>query len=138
MQRFLDAVAKFRAWAATFPGRHGEWEYHYPQWHEIYTAFAELAGSDVATWSQVLVDEVLYAIARDNEGETLVEELAPPALALLAEAALTRGERDARWQLAAHLDAVDPPVRDALLARLAEDSDAYVRLRAIETRERLR
>jgi len=113
-------------------GRYGEWECDYPHWGEIYDAFrAVVATSHAVHWSAELVSETLYALARDNESETIAETLPPAALRVVAEQAFVNSEPDARWQIASKLGDVDVLDREALLLRLVEDHDEYVRRRAL-------
>ena len=78
---------------------------------------------------------MIYAVARDNEFEHLADVIAadPAALLLLAERSLAQPEPDARWQFAARLGTwvVRRGPAEALLLRLVDDPDEYVRRRAL-------
>lgn len=136
----LDAeVDRFRAWAATFPvaERSGEWETFYPNWEELYNAFfAVVSATAYQDWNETTASALLYAIARDNEGQHLAEYLGddPDKLLYLAERAVSAGERDTKWQLAEQLGTLEPqrqPAAEALLLCFVRDEDEYVRRRAL-------
>ena len=79
---------------------------------------------------------VLYAIACDNEYQYLADEVHlhhPATLIALARAALSRGEPDAKWQLADELGHLLDAggAANQLLLILARDEHEYVRRRAL-------
>ncbi|MGO1070649.1 HEAT repeat domain-containing protein [Lysobacter sp. CA199] len=127
---------RFRDWAAAdAKPQEGQWECDYdawPAWHRaVLTCIDEHAGK---AWSNEDVEQVLYAIARDNDTQYLAREIRirqPDTLRFLARAALARGEAQARWQLAVELENVPGEESEHLLLALATDEDEYVRRRAI-------
>jgi hypothetical protein len=135
----MTEVGRFRTWASNhFPGpRSGEWECDYSHWDDLYAAvLSHVAASPPEAWSDEELQAVLYALARDNESEHLAEEIClrhPATLVALANAALVRGEPDARWQLAEQLGHLGHAGDEAerLLLSLASDEAEYVRRRAL-------
>lgn len=116
--------------------RSAEWETEYPAWQEVWSSAWEFtAARPVTSWSVAEMDDVLFAIARDNEMEDVVEAIGadPVTLIAVAIAALDRGEPDARWQLAARLgrETANREQAVSVLLRLVTDSDEYVRRRAL-------
>ncbi len=142
-QSLLTAVARFRVWAdaldVAVAERSGEWECDYDAWSEIYQAWAALlANHPVQGWSATLVTEVLYALARDNECQTMARAIAKHAsdsLLVLTDLAFIEGEPDAKWQLAVELGKLvnDRPRVEAALVRMADDTDEYVRRRTLQS-----
>lgn len=135
----MTEVKRFRTWASGhFPGlRSEEWECDYGHWDDLYAAVLDhVAASPPETWSDEELQAVLYALARDNESKHIAEEIYhrhPATLVALANAALVRGEPDARWQLAeqlGHLGQAGDEVEQLLLS-LASDEAEYVRRRAL-------
>jgi hypothetical protein len=138
-RRFLEAVDRFKIWGSGIPEneRYGEWECDYPDWSEIYTSWKDfLADTPLQRWNQPLMDEALYAIARDNECQVLANEVPRESLRAVAEAACTCSEPDARWQLAVELGG-PPGDGEDLLLKLADDENEYVRRRAVQSLARL-
>jgi 2'-5' RNA ligase len=137
----LREVAFFRKWAESCQKDSGEWECNYPHWTRLYMAVLEFAlGRPIESWSSDEMEAVLYAVARDNEGEYLVSEIRahrPELLVGLAERAIREGERDAKWQLAAELGELKRDEAEGLLLVLAGDEDEYVRRRALSSLARL-
>ena len=79
-ERLLEQAIKFHQWQeATYPGKTseelgGEWEVDYPYWNDTYSAFCHvLTQMDAETADSVLLDEMVYLIARDNEKEDYCE-----------------------------------------------------------------
>lgn len=139
---FTHAVAKFRTWAEPRmqPGYHrtGEWECAYQQWREIYEAWQELLKHcPVEAWSPAVMNEALYAIARDNDIQELAKTLtasSTASLLYLTEVAMMVGEGETKWQLAHELSTVSSAemvLVEPLLARLVVDADEYVRRQAL-------
>lgn len=136
---FVAAVDDLRRWVAEYPGaesRSAEWESEYPAWQEVWSAASDFtADRPVTSWSVAEMDDVLFAIARDNEMEEVVEAVGanPATLIAVAIAAQARGEPDARWQIAARLgrEAANREQAVTVLLRMVTDSDEYVRRRAL-------
>ena len=77
----LEQVGKFHQWQEiTYPGKTteeigGAWEVDYPAWNDIFDAFCHvLTQMDAETADSVLLDEMVYLIARDNEAEGFIQE----------------------------------------------------------------
>ena len=77
----LEQARKFHQWQEiTYPGKNteeigGEWEVDYPAWNDIFDAFCHvLTQMDAETADSVLLDEMVYLIARDNEAEGVIQE----------------------------------------------------------------
>lgn len=88
------------------------------------------------------METVIYIVARDNEVEIMVSELAqePDRFLAVALACLSSAERDAKWQFAAELGKLSTHLQEAesLLLKFVEDEDEYVRRRAIIALGRIR
>jgi hypothetical protein len=135
---FQQEVQKFKAWADSCPiqERLGEWECDYSDWETLHeAALSFLASSSPPDWNSAIVNDLLYAIARDNECESLVHEIAKNAdtLILLSGFAVSSSETDAKWQLAARLGALSDRIQqaEALLLEFINDEDEYVSRRAL-------
>jgi HEAT repeat protein len=131
-------VERFRRWAAatSVQERTPEWEFEYPDWGTLYDAVRIfLASSSAHSWVQGQIDDLLFAIARDNEGEILADEIEeyPDMLLAWSEMAIFSPEVDAKWQLAARLGKL-PSRRgeaESILVKFMDDADEYVRRRAL-------
>jgi hypothetical protein len=131
-------VGKFKNWATSYPveQRSGEWECNYSEWNEFHAeALAFLTSSSPAEWSESDVHDLLYTIARDNEIEYLVKEVAKNSemLLKLSELAVSSSEVDAKWQLAVQLGTLSNHKHEAeaLLLHLVDDQNEYVSRRAL-------
>lgn len=146
MANLMAEVERFRTWAGSNPPStrsrdqplhfaDGEWEGDYPGWPELYAAVLEhVAAGPPDSWSGGQMQAVLYALARDNEGEYLAEEIRlhhPETFIALARAALSGGEPDAKWQVAEQLAHVDLGDVEGLLLILVADEHEYVRRMAL-------
>lgn len=136
MNVLAQQVAKFRHWAESsgfHPGSGGEWECDYPDWQQLYAAVEYLLES---TRDRILLPDelelLLYALARDNEDERILETLEQfPGTALqVAHAALGYPDADARWQSAVLLGRISTPKAASLLQCFVSDEAEYVRRRA--------
>ncbi len=140
---FLSAVGRLHSWVEGVPPerRLGEWECNYPRWSELYEAWEKLLSAHpVARWSEGLMNEALFAIARDNEDECLARSVATygeEGLLSLAERSLELGEPDARWQLASTLGMNEVSAGEAVLLRMSLEEDEYVRRRAVQSLARI-
>lgn len=132
-------VAKFKRWASAYPvpvdKRSGEWEVEYDDWPALHdAALMFLASAVTETWTEDEVEDLLYAIARDNEIEHLSRSLRERPDVLLKLAALARGaESAAKWQLASQLGTLSERKAEAerLLLTFVEDDAEYVSRRAL-------
>ena len=108
----LEQVGKFHQWQEiTYPGKTteeigGAWEVDYPAWNDIFDAFCHvLTQMDAETADSVLLDEMVYLIARDNEAEGFIQETTshPQWFECLCRRAAASNENEAKWQFAAYL-----------------------------------
>lgn len=141
---FRFEVALFRVWADSLPAaeRGGEWEERYERGSTfLKEAMQFLETSDWRAWTEETVEDLLYAIARDNEEENLISIVAnaPECLLMLALVSVTKGERDARWQFADSLGETftREPRAEEILLLLLRDDDEYVRRRALRSLARI-
>lgn len=141
VEELLQNINEFRAWQeARLTGQSayedsGEWETWYGGWPKINTAFSKvLQETEPETADKHLLDEMIYIIARDNECELLMEELAahPKWFGLLCQHSLRTDEVDARWQFAVYLPRCEcgPEIKELILT-FVEDPDEYVCRRAL-------
>ena len=123
-ERLLEQAIKFHQWQeATYPGKTseelgGEWEVDYPY----------------ETADSVLLDEMVYRIARDNEAEGFIQETTshPQWFERLCRRAAASNESEAKWQFAAYLPECpcSQEVKDMILD-FAKDPNEYVSRRAL-------
>ena len=139
MSTLATEVAKFRQWAIVrqSPDYHSdehshgaEWECDYPAWQDLYAAVSSLI--EAAAHRPLTTDELenmLYALARDNEDEVILQRLVEfPAVALqVVEASVSVTDADARWQSAVLAGKVGAT---AIVRRFLDDDAEYVRRRA--------
>ena len=90
----LEQARKFHQWQEiTYPGKTteeigGAWEVDYPAWNDIFDAFCHvLTQMDAETADSVLLDEMVYLLARDNEAEGVYRRPLPIHNGLSASAA---------------------------------------------------
>ena len=131
-------VQNFKTWADGYPvqTRSAEWECHYENWGRLHAAVLNFVeATPPANWSATDVDNLLYAIARDNELEYLVEQIAktPDLLLQLSLLSVQSSESAAKWQLASWLAKLDAqhPRAEAILLVLVDDKNEYVSRRAL-------
>ena len=140
-ERLLKQAIKFHQWQeATYPGKTseelgGEWEVDYPYWNDTYSAFCHvLTQMDAETEDSVLLDEMVYLIARANEAEGFIQETTshPQWFECLCRRAAASNENEAKWQFAAYLPecSCSQEVRDIILD-FAKDPNEYVSRRAL-------
>ena len=140
-ERLLEQVGKFHQWQEiTYPGKTteeigGAWEVDYPAWNDIFDAFCHvLTQMDAETADSVLLDEMVYLIARDNEAEGFIQETTshPQWFECLCRRAAASNENEAKWQFAAYLPecSCSQEVRDIILD-FAKDPNEYVSRRAL-------
>lgn len=137
----LEQVGKFHQWQEiTYPGKTteeigGAWEVDYPAWNDIFDAFCHvLTQMDAETADSVLLDEMVYLIARANEAEGFIQETTshPKWFECLCRRAAASNESEAKWQFAAYLPkcSCSQEVRDIILD-FAKDPNEYVSRRAL-------
>ena len=140
-ERLLKQAIKFHQWQeATYPGKTseelgGEWEVDYPYWNDTYSAFCHmLTQMDAETADSVLLDEMVYLIARDNEAEGVIQETTshPQWFECLCRRAAASNESEVKWQFAAYLPECpcSQEVKDMILD-FAKDTNEYVSRRAL-------
>lgn len=140
-ERLLEQAVKFHKWQeTTYPGITteeigGEWEVDYPDWNDAYYAFCHVLNKmDAETADNILLNEMLYLIARDNEGESLIHEttLHTNWFERLCRFAVTSNENEAKWQFAAYLPKCQcsQEAKDFILD-FANDPHEYVSRRAL-------
>lgn len=140
-ERLLEQAIKFHQWQeATYPGKTseelgGEWEVDYPYWNDTYSAFCQvLIQMDAETADSVLLDEMAYLIARDNEAEGFIQETTshPQWFERLCRRAAASNESEAKWQFAAYLPECpcSQEVKDMILD-FAKNPNEYVSRRAL-------
>ncbi len=141
MNSLAEEIAKFKKWAELYrqpnyagPRDYGaEWECDYQHWQEIYVAVEELLESAARrSLTDSELELLLFALARDNEDENILEllEKYPSAASQIAKAALGYIDKDARWQAAVLLGRIRAPDSASLLKRFLTDEVEYVRRRA--------
>ena len=137
----LEQVGKFHQWQEiTYPGKTteeigGAWEVDYPAWNDIFDAFCHvLTQMDAETADSVLLDEMVYLIARANEAEGFIQETTshPQWFERLCRRAAASNESEAKWQFAAYLSECpcSQEVKDMILD-FAKDPNEYVSRRAL-------
>jgi HEAT repeat protein len=119
-----------------------EWECNYEGWQSLNEAFvAYLDAHAFREADDQAISDIIYAVARDNEMEYLVPELAnrPGWFAFLLPHVLKCDEPDARWQFAVALGQRALPFAEAehALLRLVEDQDEYVSRMALQSLGRI-
>ena len=140
-ERLLKQAIKFHQWQEiTYPGKTteeigGAWEVDYPAWNDIFDAFCHvLTQMDAETADSVLLDEMVYLIARDNEAEGFIQETTshPQWFEYLCRKAAASNESEAKWQFAAYLPECpcSQEVKDMILD-FAKDPNEYVSRRAL-------
>lgn len=140
-ERLSEQAAKLHLWQeTTYPGRTteelgGEWEVDYPAWDDVFDAFCHvLTDLDAGQAEEPLLAEMLYLIARDNEGEGLIQRTTqyPAWFEVLCRYSVQSSEPEARWQFAAYLPecSCSREVKDLILD-FAGDSQEYVNRRAL-------
>ncbi|MFT3696583.1 MAG: HEAT repeat domain-containing protein [Kofleriaceae bacterium] len=110
---------------------------NYRDWRAIYNAFDRALAEPVERWQHEFVETALYAIARDNENFRLVYQIPIASLAWFAGQARVYPDTDARWQFAMRLGTDPIPDGERLLLQFFDDTDEYVRRRALGSLARL-
>ena len=137
----LEQAARFHQWQErVYPGRMaeeigGEWEVDYPGWNDTYDAFCcVLTQVDAEAADDVLLDEMAYLIARDNEAEGLMKKVAqyPQWFEILCHHVVRSAEHEAKWQFAAYLPECGCGQNTQnLILDFAKDNHEYVSRRAL-------
>jgi hypothetical protein len=134
MQDLHTEVNRFKQWASTHNQRHGEWECDYEHWGDLWSS-AESAINRFRDGNapDEIIDDLIYAIARDNEDEIIAEHLlhTPPLLTQLAKSAMSCSESDAKWQIAQTVAEAKLDNAAELIRPFLQDENEYVRRRAL-------
>lgn len=132
---FRNEIKRFRDWASRVRHHSAEWELEYPDWPCFEAAvFSFLNETDSAKWEAQDWHDLLYAVARDNECETIIERISEDQSLLrkFALEAMKSDESDAKWQVAESLGRLgDLEFAEPILLLFADDSDEYVRRRSL-------
>lgn len=132
-----EQVLNFKRWASSLPvPHHGEWESDYAEWPALWSAAKSVLKSVPAVdWTEACIANLVYAIARDNSAELIMDALPgnPDAALKLARFAADSSEADAKWQLATQLGTLSAHKQDAeaILLRMVDDESEYVRRRSL-------
>ena len=134
MSELSDEVKRFKNWAANGNYWSVEETWLYKRWDEFFdaaiTVMDQFREGDIPT---DLVDDLLFAIAMDEECEDLAEHLvdAPLLLRTLAKAVVNHGEPDAKWLIAKSVAEANLDDAADLIRPLLKDSCEYVRRRSL-------
>ena len=137
----LEQARKFHQWQEiTYPGKTteeigGAWEIDYPAWNDIFDAFCHvLTQMNAEMADSILLDEMVYLIARANEAEGFIQETTshPKWFECLCRRAAASNENEAKWQFAAYLPECpcSQEVKDMILD-FAKDPNEYLSRRAL-------
>jgi len=133
-EEFESEVKKFRLWAPAHKDSYGEWEEDYDNWPQLVSAAEVLINSGLYNNpDQALTDDILYAIARDNEcgriSDILEDNL--ELLEHLATHAVNCNEWHAKWQLAVLVGESTLKNTAELIRPYLSDNEEYVRRRSL-------
>lgn len=139
--RLLEQAARFHQWQENnYFGKSVEasdflWEVDYPAWDDIFHAFCHvLTYVEARQADEQLLAEMLYLIARDNEGEGLIAQTAQHTdwFERLCRCAVNSSEAEAKWQFAAYLPvcSCSQEIKNLILV-FAKDTNEYVNRRAL-------
>lgn len=129
-----EQVKHFKHWADSADQHSGEWECDYEQWSDLRASAIETINVyHDGLIPTAVADDLLYALARDNECEHIRENLlaAPELLATLAKHVIATSEADAKWQIAISVAEAKLPNAVNLLRPFLTDDDEYVRRRSL-------
>jgi hypothetical protein len=129
-----NQIARFKEWAPFHEGTYGEWECDYQYWDELWAAAEESMKCFAHEPPDIRTsNDLLYAIARDNEIERLRDELAkyPELLRHLSRFGVDSPEWAAKWQLVVSVADVQLPDAAELIRPYLADSNEYVRRRSL-------
>ena len=133
-KRLLRAIQEFRLWRV-LESSYGIEDAYYPDWLDIYECFSDvLKNLEVSDADSILLREMIYIIARDNEDEILIDELAEYQnwFEILCQHCVASDEAEAKWQFAAYMDRLkNTHVIKKFIMVLAIDEDEYVCRRAM-------
>ena len=131
---FESEVEKFRLWAPPHKDTYGEWEEDYDNWSELVSATELLINSgSYNNPDQSLTDDLLYAIARDNECGRISDILEDNLVLLeyLTIHGVKSNEWHAKWQLAVLVGESTLKNAAELIRPYLTDNEEYVRRRSL-------
>lgn len=126
-----------RKWSESVDTGYYNWEDDYPNWNDVTKIFFRvLQELPLLHWSNDVINNMLYILARDHESEILAMELIefPQHLLLLGQYGYNYPDYKARWQLCYYLSDVyhlEPKVESIILHYVQKDPEEYVRRRAL-------
>jgi|688.fasta_scaffold258512_2 hypothetical protein len=127
-------VTKFKQWQPPYAQRNGEWECDYEQWNDLWTAaksaIFRFKDGDIP---DDVANDLIFAIARDNETEIIREHLTefPLLLSKLAKHVVPSQEKDAKWQIALSVSEAKLYNAADLIRPFLFDEYEYVRRRSL-------
>jgi len=137
-------VDKFRLWASEYPEDHrsGEWECDYEDWPSLNSAFLNFIENKVPSeLTDAEITDLIYVIARDNEMEELVEDVAlkEGLFKLLIPHVIKSIENEAKWQFAVAIGegTLSHAIAEEALLSLVNDGDEYTSRRALQSLGRI-
>ncbi len=134
MLSLQDEIESFKQWAPAPENRSGEWECEYDHWDRFWAAAVSTIEQYANTKMPLnVVDDVLYALARDNECEHLREHLVgtPQLLSALAVHATGTADADAKWQIVVSVAEAEIDNAAELIRPYLADENEYVRRRSL-------
>ncbi|SDX05600.1 HEAT repeat domain-containing protein [Paenibacillus sp. CF384] len=134
-KNLTSEINSFKNWEDKLTDKSKEWETEYLHWDRIYLAVNKvLRYVPLNEWEIVDDELLLYALARDNEVENVLQLLIeyPEALKRLAYRAFSYEDYEARWQVAFGLGEIENKCDEVqeLLTKFLQDENEYVRRRA--------
>lgn len=111
-----------------------EWELEYEDWDALLSATLDVIAACAAdSVPDEVADDLLYVLARDNEGEVIREALAkaPGLLAQLGQHAVSVADTEAKWQIAVSIAEARLANAAELMRPFLDDDSEYVRRRTL-------
>ena len=140
MELLSEQLDEFWNWIGLSPKEYADLEnkkgineFHYPNFTEL----QESAYEQVLLSNEDAVDDILSALAIDNESENvldyIIENASNEFVELIVQEGLYHIQREARWQIAELIYRRRPNNSLSALITLSSDKDSYVRKRAKNT-----
>jgi HEAT repeat protein len=137
-REFHSAVTMLRKWADLVPQeeRVGEWECVYPDWERVYATWESLLQhSAIEAWQLEMVEDAMFAVARDNENMVMIGMVGRRggrSLATLTNLTARYGEPETQYQCAIALARwASKQDAEPLLRSFTESPHTYVRQTAM-------
>lgn len=138
MSEFHETVLAFKRWALeVHPDKgedndSGEWEYG-NEFDRMYDSFRDVVTYiDSKDITEETIDDLLYAIARDNECPTLINEISSGYFVVLCRAVLDTPYINAKWEFAEALkDHGEDENVKPLIFRFLDTGDEYTERMAL-------